>query len=226
MRCFFYLRKQKNHLIRLTSMILKKLKTLSLIGLITVSCSPISYRADKHLNDEEKTKVIAKIIRYLGNIPSGANYETRFDEAYDDHYNLEREHYELIHFYPKKNTYYIYFSVIRKASGIDEKYVGTAGKFRYEKGTVKMYEDVFQTWKMEKTELLEKLDMLFERMIYGRDLKPYYPENSDGDQFIEFPNERVSFNKKKAIWESSNNNALNPSNNQLHSETKDSADSN
>ncbi len=207
-------------------MITNKLKHIALIGLIAVSCSPISYKADKHLSEEEKTKVVAKIIRYLGKLPDKANYETRFDSIYDAHYEKELEKYELIHFYPKKNTYYIYFSVVRRAPSIKEKYVGTAGKFRYEYGEVKTYEEVFRTWKMERPELLEKLDMLFQRMVYGRDLTPYYPENSGDDEFIEFPNKEVSFNKKKFRWESSREDVLEPYYKKLHSETKDSSKDN
>lgn len=204
-------------------MIINTIKRILFTAIVAVGCSPISYRADKHLSDEEKTKVVAKIIRYLGKMPDKADHSTRFDSIYDAHYEKELQKYELIHFYPKKNTYYIYFSVIRSAPSIKEKYVATAGKFRYEYGVVKAYEEVFRTWRMEKPELLEKLDLLFEYMIYGRDLKPYYPENSGKDEYIEFPNNEVTFDKKKFIWESSREDVMEPYYKQLHTKIKEGA---
>ncbi len=207
-------------------MILKPLKIFLTLCILTAGCSPISYRADKHLNEDEQREVIEKIIRYLGKIPDKADFNTRFDSIFDEHYKKELDKYELIHFYPKKNTYYIYFSTIRRAPSISEKYVATGGKFRYEYGVVKEYKEVFRTWKMEKEELIDKLDMLFERMVYGRDLKPYYPENSGDEEYIEFPNNEVSYNVKKNIWESSRENVIEPYYKKLHSESKDTNKSN
>lgn len=204
----------------------KVLKILLILTLIWTGCSPISYRADDHISEERKQEVVKKIIRHLGKIPDKADYKTRFDSIFDNHYEKELNKYELIHFYPKKNTYYIYFSVIRRAPSISEKYVATGGKFRYEYGVVKEYNEVFRTWKMEKEELLPKLDMLFERMIYGRDLKPYYPENSGDEEFIEFPNSEVTYNIKKNIWESSREDVLEPYYKKLHSESNDTNNSN
>jgi hypothetical protein len=48
--------------------------------------------------------------------------------------------------------------------------------------------------------MIEKGQMLFVKMIQGKDLSPYYPQNSGKEEYIEFPDEMVKFDTDKRRW--------------------------
>ena len=77
---------------------------------------------------------------------------------------------------------------------------GIAGKVRYDdKGRLIEYEEIFRTWKMPGDSLNVRGAMLFDRMVKGKDLSLFYSK-FQGDKYIEFPDERFSFDKKLKLW--------------------------
>ena len=52
---------------------------------------------------------------------------------------------------------------------------------------------------MESDSLKVRGAMLFDRMVKGKDLSLFYSK-FQGDKYIEFPDERFSFDKKLKLW--------------------------
>jgi len=48
--------------------------------------------------------------------------------------------------------------------------------------------------------MFEKSMMLFDLMIKGEDLSPYYPQNSGKEEFIELSDERTYFDTEERRW--------------------------
>ena len=89
----------------------------------------------------------------------------------------------------------------RIAPSLHEKKVAIAGNIRYdENANIESIEEIFRTWKMLVPELKEKSDMLFQLLLDGKDLSPYYTENSKGVEYIEFPSEHVKYDTEKRLW--------------------------
>jgi hypothetical protein len=66
-------------------------------------------------------------------------------------------------------------------------------------GSLRYYEEVFRTWKMPENVLNERYPVLFDKMVKGESLEPYYSKNK-GDQYIEFPDDRFYFDAQTRTW--------------------------
>ncbi len=153
-----------------------------------------------------------KIIRYLGKLPGKADHTTKFDTMFNNHYeSLARQH-DLIYYIPNKNNKNtINFLITRIAPSLYKKKVAIGGEVRFDdSGEVVFYKEEFRTWKMLIPELKEKYDLLFTMYLQGNDLTPYYTENSNGEEYIEFPNEHVSFDTEQRRWVSDLDDPLEP----------------
>ena len=184
-------------------------RTFLFFALIAMaSCSQPSYDANEQLTADEQLALIEKIIHYHGKMPDKATLKTRTDTVFAAHYAKQVGKYSLVKYHRDQNR--VYFATIRIAPSIKEKYVATAGYFSFDGEVLNEYQEVFRTWKMEKHELMPKLDMLFHRMVTGKDLSSYYPENSGDEEYIEFPNSEVFYNSELRIWESTREDVLKP----------------
>jgi hypothetical protein len=155
--------------------------------------------ASEKYSDEEIESFKYSIIRYLGKLPGKADHTTKFDSIFDSHYiNLAKQH-ELVYRDQSGDT--VYFLVTRTAPSMYEKKVAIGGKLVYDKDKgVGYYEELFRTWKMLTPELSEKSAILYSRMIQGKDLSPYYTKNSKGIEYIEFPDDEVTYDTTKRLW--------------------------
>ncbi len=173
-----------------------------IIIFVTVSCNSgkKSYSAALLLGHTEQSAFVESIIRYAGHLPPRADHQTKHLPEYDDFYkNLASRHSLQYLYIDTEDTHY--FLLTRPAPSLYDKETAIGGIVRYNgiDGII-YYEEVFRTWKMEKQELLRKSEMLFDLMVKGEDLTPYYPENSGDEEYIEFPNDFTRFDPDTRIW--------------------------
>ena len=96
---------------------------------------------------------------------------------------------------------YRYFLISRRAPSIHDKRVATGGKLKLDaSGNVVEYEEVFRTWKMLEPDLIKKGILLFDKMVKGQSLERYLTKHSWPEEYIEFPDETVYFDKASRKW--------------------------
>lgn len=160
-------------------------------------------KANTNYTKDQLDSISYSLIRYLGKLPGKANHGTKFEAEYDSYYkNLAKSH-ELVYYQlnPKDNHHYFLFT--RIAPSIHLKKVAIGGKLKVEDGELTYYEEAFRTWKMLVPELEQKMDVIFKDYWNGDDLSKYYTKNSDGVEYIEFPDDDNYFDVEKRIWVSS-----------------------
>jgi hypothetical protein len=165
-----------------------------------VSCeSKQEYSPDKFLTKKEQNQVLYTTIRYLGHLPKKGTHENKFEAQFDEYYSKLAMDFDFEAYFPKDG--YEYFLVSRIAPSLKVKKVAVGIKMkRNQTGELEHYEEVFRTWKFEIPEMQEKSLMLFDKMIKGEDLSPYYIQNSAPEEFIEFPDDKVYFDVEEKRW--------------------------
>lgn len=172
----------------------------ALIFLIFSCGKKASYNPNDHLTAEEKDEVMSKIIRYMAKPPENTTYEEKFDKKYDDYYLDKMSRTKLEFYYPVNGE--AYFLVSQPAPSLYEKRHATGGKFKMnDKGELVEYEEIFRTWKMMPDTLLRRSGMLFDLMVKGKSLEPYWTKNSHGEEYVEFPDPHVYYDKTERKWE-------------------------
>jgi hypothetical protein len=147
----------------------------------------------------------------MGKLAPNATHETKFEQEFDDHYAKLAAEHRLEWCFENNKSGDLYFLASRPAISRLVKRVGIGVKMRRESdGRIVHYEEVFRTWKMLEPELAEKGRFLFDLMVKGKDLSPYYPENSGDVEYIEFPNADTYFDVEKRIWVSTRENVMAP----------------
>lgn len=177
---------------------------LVITSLLLLSCNNKeikNYEPSTHLNNQETENFKYEIIRYAGKLAGKADHNTKFDEEFDSYYRELAANHQLLYYYEDLNSDEIYFLITRIAPSLKYKKVATGGKLkRNYLGKIIHYQEDFRTWKMEEDELKNKSRTIFNEYVTGKTLSNYYSENSKGEEFIEFPNEHVSFNINQRIW--------------------------
>lgn len=175
----------------------------------TASQAPI--QPDAYLSPEAQDSFKYSISRFVSKYPSEAGrsnmWEPRFDEAYAKLAKAQK----LTHYYVDSVSGTHYFMVSRIAPSIHQKYVALAGKFTpSDEDDLGDYEEVFRTWKMLGDEHKEKSEMLFRKFIKGENLEPFYTVNSNGVEYIEFPDQETWYDKDARTWRSEREDVLEP----------------
>lgn len=194
----------------MTNTILKlPIVLLLFLGIILSSCAePKASNQIENVSLKDRTELRRQLIRYIGRKPEDASHKNKFEPHFDDHYENEERGLELEYYYKNKEGK-IYFLFTRITPSIMLKKVGVAGAVQFDdQGKIVELEEVYRTWKHVPEKLKEVNDLLFEKMINGEDLSPYYTENSNGVEYIEFPNKEVWYDKKIRSWETSRVNPL------------------
>jgi hypothetical protein len=174
-----------------------------LIGFTACQKSRPNYSAEQHLTKAEQNEFTYSIIRYLGKLPGKANHQTKFDASFDDAYRKTVAAHNMWFYFKEESSQKQFFLFTRIAPSIKQKYVAIGGYVVMDDaGQITDYEEVFRTWKMPEPELREKALLLFDLMVKQKDLSPYLPQNSGSEEFIEFPDPNVFYNKEQRIWES------------------------
>jgi hypothetical protein len=175
-----------------------------IIGFIG-SCKnePLLMPANQQYSKTEIDSIKYSVIRYLGKLAGKANNGTKFNTEFDEYYkNLANSH-DLVYFIKNQNDDYYYFLFTRIAPSLYEKKVAIGGKLMVENGKLTHYEEAFRTWKMLVPELEQKMNIIFQDYLDGKDLSQYYTKNSNNVEYIEFPDDQNSFDIEKRMWVSS-----------------------
>jgi hypothetical protein len=176
---------------------------LTALAFFTSSCEQpnVDYSPELALTLPQQELLIASVIRYAARPPEKAlHFESRFDAQYDEHYNKAAKAHKLEAYY-KSNDGYEYLLLSRKAPSIQLKRVAIGIKLkRNNENKPEYYHEVFRTWKFPEEEMKSKGLMLFDLMVKGKNLSPYYPQNSGKEEYIEFPDEHTTFDVAQKRW--------------------------
>lgn len=173
------------------------------IGLVTVSFMACGNNKntdpERSLSEQEQADLKYSIARYIHKLPNRATEANKFEAQFDEYYTTKSKYATLDHYY-KGSGDTVFFQVSKIAPSMKVKKVATAGKLlRDGAGNITYYEEVYRTWKMEEPELKKKSERLFGLFIAGKDLTPYYTENST-EEYIEFPDRNNSYDTEKRMW--------------------------
>jgi hypothetical protein len=158
-----------------------------------------NYQVSTYLTPQQQDEMMWKIIRYVGRAPEGLTFEERFYKPYDSIYQEQAKLHKFDAYFIKGGTHY--FLVSRRAPSLVDKRVATGGKFVLgDDNKITGYEEVFRTWKMVPDTLAKREMILFDKFVKGESLLPYETRNSNGVEFIEFPDERTYFDKQEKQW--------------------------
>ncbi|MFN4079671.1 MAG: hypothetical protein ACK4NS_02125 [Saprospiraceae bacterium] len=149
---------------------------------------------------DTESQMLNRIIRYCGYMPKKANHLTKFNAVYDTFYIDQAGKHKIDLMYQDEKKGDTYLLVSRIAPSLKAKRVAIGIKLRMENDSLIRYEEVFRTWKMPEEELSVKGAMLFNKMVAGKDLSPYYPQNSGKEDYIEFPDPQTHFDVNKRRW--------------------------
>ena len=159
------------------------------------------YRPDHTLSVAGQDSFKYEIIRYVGRLPKQASEATKFEGRFDQSYQAMAKSMKLDKYYVHPNDGYTYFEMSRIAPSLYEKYVATGGRLkRNGSGEIAEYEEIYRTWKMKKEDLAERTAVFFDRMVKGKDLSSYYTVNIGDTEHIEFPDDKVKYNKEQRRW--------------------------
>jgi hypothetical protein len=181
-------------------MVQKLILPIVLIVMIACTENMTDYWPEHQLTQKQQEALVYSVIRYVAEPPPNISMQDKFDAKFDGYYNEKAKSYrlDLYHVLPKKNDTYLMLS--RPAPSILDKRVATGINLRIEGDRIEFYNEVFRTWKMEEKELMKKGLLLFDNMVNGKDLSPYYPANSGKEEYIEFPDDNTFFDTISRAW--------------------------
>jgi len=166
-----------------------------------VSCDKkkSGYEPDAWLTKSEQEAILKSTVRYFAKRPDTATEESKFDSQNDKFYEAKVKETNLLFYYPAKDTYYILVSQI--APSIMGKRHATGIRFKLDdKGELTEYEEVFRTWKMLPDTLQRRGYFLFDKMVKGEPLEQYQTKNSNGTEYVEFPDDLNYYDKEARRW--------------------------
>ena len=168
--------------------------------IVAFSCQKADkYDPAKQLSEAEQANILLSTVRYLGHLPKKGSHDTKFEDRFDVYYSQLAKDFTLDAYYQQDG--YEYFLASRIAPSLKVKKVATGVKMKRDAiGQITYYEEVFRTWKFEEAELQQKSIMLFDKMVNGESLTAYLPQHSGTEEYIEFPNETVSYDLQNRVW--------------------------
>jgi hypothetical protein len=173
---------------------------LSALFFFVVSCGQKKdYNPNTYLNPHEKDAIITTIVRYAAPRPDNVPDADKFNPRYDSFYLKKASQIRFEQYVAKDDDFY--FLISQPAPSLIEKRHATGGRFQLnDKGEMIEYEEIFRTWKMVTDTLKTRSYFLFDKMVSGESLEPYYTKNSKGVDYIEFPNDRVYYDVAERKW--------------------------
>lgn len=159
-----------------------------------------AFEASLKLSETEAEVLKIKMIRSIGKLPKKANHFTKYEEKFDEYYQELASNHELLFYHKSETNDTTYFAITRRAPSLYDKHVSIGGKFVAKDSTFAYFEESFRSFKMLKEDLHSKTAMLFQDLIEGKNLAPYYFANSHPEEIIEFPDEFTTYDPEKLMW--------------------------
>lgn len=171
-----------------------------LCTVVLFACNNTDVNPNSTLSFKEQETFKYEVARYINHLPKFATEQTKFDAQFDSDYRFKAQKSSLDKYFIGKGDT-VYFEISKIAPSMQIKKIATAGKLvRNAQGNIIYYKEVYRTWKMDEEELKTKTSTLFQKMLQGNDLSPYYTQNSGKDLFIEFPDEHTTYDVAQRIW--------------------------
>jgi hypothetical protein len=177
---------------------MNRLITCLFISAIIVACKA-DFERGTSLSQEQQHQLLTRIVRYSERRPALATDETFLDTTFNSHYELAVNEYDVRRYFQHTDGRQ-FFLVTRQARSITAMRVAIGGYVkRNNTGDLIDYVEGFRTWKMSEDSLNNRAFELFDKMVSGEDLNKYGPKYQ-GDRYIEFPDARFYFDKKRKRW--------------------------
>ncbi len=177
-----------------------KIIVVAVLFALMIQCSPKSkYGPLAYFDRAEQERIIYKTIRYSAKLPPRCNHAIKFDTTFDDYYKRVASEYAFIKMAKASNGSFD-FLISKPARSSTPMFEGIGGQFKLDdKDSLIEYNEVFRTWKMSYQDLNQRGTFLFDRMVKGEDLTIFYSKTA-GDKYIEFPDDRFTFDKELRRW--------------------------
>jgi hypothetical protein len=171
---------------------------LGLTAMLISCTTKDNYDPNKYLNSLDKDKFVSNVIRYSVKAPEGVNDKMKFDPKYNSYYLDKASRAKLERYYPVNGE--IFFLLSQPAPSLTEKRNATGGRAKFSAdGNLIQYEEIFRTWKMIPDTLKRRSYLLFDKMVKDESLEPYLTKSA-GDQYIEFPDNKVFYDIENRRW--------------------------
>jgi hypothetical protein len=166
--------------------------------LIGCASSENKYRPTDCIPEEQQKEIVRQMVRFANRLAPEATHETKFQPQFNWYYDRAISESRIILCAKEKDT--IQLMIARKARSINPMEEGIALKVVLNANdSLLYYEEVFRMWKMPADTLVKRGRYLFDRMVKKQDLSLYYSKFQK-DRFIEFPDQRFTFDPQKRRW--------------------------
>jgi hypothetical protein len=143
----------------------------------------------------EADSLLTDMVTYIGRKPPLATSLTRFEETFREYYiHYSREFRPIFFVITPDDTHYYYLS--RPARSTRGNRRGVGGFFFMEDGQIRGFQELFNTYVMTGEELEEIGWTLFRSMVENGHVDDFI----GNDQYIEWPDERLKYNKELFEW--------------------------
>jgi hypothetical protein len=183
---------------------MRQLIIFTLVLNLLVSCGNSQPKIELSDYTENFDNLLFEIVPFVAKLHDSIPMNERFlpkNKNFMKTHIIERE-YQWLNFY-KSDSGYSYFQITRlEPSNKRDKYSAICGKFKQnEDGSLDSasFEEIYWTWKMKKDKLEDKSKTLFLKAIKEESLKAYCDPQTK-DDWIEFPNDRVFYDKSTQKW--------------------------
>ena len=184
--------------------IMKKIIYLLVMGWLVLSggCGQkkADYNPDTCLTAEKQQKLLQEMVRYANKLAPEATRGTMFNPEFNWYYDRAVGECKILYCLLNEQDSTYRLLVARKARSINPMEEGIALKIKFnQKDSFDLYDEVFRMWKMPHDTLLVRGKFLFDLMVNGGDLS-LYSSRFQKDKFIEFPDNRFTFDVNARKW--------------------------
>ena len=179
------------------------------IFLVILACAAVlsncsnkksNYNPDDCLTQEKQQALLQVMVRYASKLPPEATHETKFNPEFNWYYDRAVEESKILYCFLETSDSTYKLLVARQARSVTPMEEGIALRIKFDhSGGFEAYDEVFRMWKMQADTLRNRGKFLFDKMVKGEDLSLYYSRFQQ-DRFIEFPNDRFTFDLEKRRW--------------------------
>jgi hypothetical protein len=166
--------------------------------LTLVGCkeAPFKTRPSDYFTASQEASIKMELVRKTARKPEG-NPEPMEVEAY---FQEQLKNCQW-HFAHEKNGGF-YFLISRPAPSLYGKRTGIGGFFSSpDRMAIKGFREHFHMFKMKPEDVVSRGAVLFEKMVNGEDLTPYYHDRkSEKEAWIEFPDDLVYYDSLAQKW--------------------------
>ena len=175
------------------------------VSVLWVGCNSkaVEYSVDPCLAKEKQLALLQNMVRYSSKLAPEATNETKFNPEFNWYYDKAVAESTILYCLLNEQDSTYQLLIARQARSITPMQEGIALKIKFDQDKgFKYYEEVFRTWKMPADTLHKRGKFLFDQMVNGGDLTLYHTKFQK-DKFIEFPDDRFTFDIENKKWKDS-----------------------